>query len=136
MRIGTKKNPSKTSSFWHTCGELWHAVLDDQRVDPILDRLKITSADLGIRQRAVHQMTSMAKLFGISPHRLQQPKSRAHRLLNNCDTCTIGSRCFVTKQGRPDGHAHVSPKACPNFKEFQDLARDIGSRTAIKNKLI
>lgn len=32
--------------------------------------------------------------------------------------------------------AHVSPNRCPNVNEFQRIAREIGSRTAIKNKLI
>ncbi|WP_421748359.1 hypothetical protein [Cognatishimia sp.] len=136
MRVVAKKSYSQPSSFWANCGALFKAALENSPPDEMMDRLNILASKLGVRTRAVYQMTSMAKLFGLSPQRLQTPEMRAHKLLGNCGTCKMAGRCFTNAKGKKDDHAHVSPKACPNFLEFQTMAREIGSRSAIKNKLL
>lgn len=136
MRVDAKPNIGRHKSFWASCSELWHAALDSKPSNAADERIEIQASKLGVRQDVPHQMQAMAKLFGISPHLLQKPEGRALRLMRKCNGCEMSSECFVNDHGKPDQQAHVSPRSCPNFSEYQNMAREIGSRTAIKNKLV
>lgn len=136
MRVVAKERKSKPKSFWQNCEDLLHAVIDDHQPDPMMEQLEVKTRNLGARERVAHQMASMAKLFGLSPQFLQKDDARARRLIRQCDGCRMASHCFTTRRGRPDAEAHISPQSCPNFGDYQDMARKIGSRTAIKNKLV
>lgn len=136
MRVEAKRNKFKPKSFWQTCEELWHAVSDDTPPDPMSEQLLLNARKMGIRENAAHQMQSMGKLFGLSAQMLQKPDDRALRIMRKCDDCKMAGHCFVDRRGRPDAEAHISPQSCPNFPEYQSMARDIGSRTAIRNKLV
>lgn len=136
MQVAAKETKLKQRSFWQTCQEVWHAVIEEQPQDPMTEQLKLKASSMGLRPNAAHQMQSMAKMFGLSAQMLQKPDERALRLMRKCDGCKMAGLCFTSKRGRPDKEAHISPQSCPNFSEYQDMARDIGSRTAIKNKLV
>lgn len=136
MRVDAKVSKHKPKSFWQTCEEIWHAVIEDQPQDPMREQLELKARKMGVREKVPHQMSSMAKLFGLSPQMLQKPDDRALRLMRKCDGCKVSGHCFVNKRGKPDSEAHIPLHSCPNFEEYQDMAREIGSRTAIKNKLV
>lgn len=136
MRVEAKPKKHPPKSFWETCGELWNFISSDQQPDAITEQLQLQARKLEVRESVAHQMQSMAKLFGISAQMLIRPDERALRLMRRCDGCQLSGHCFVNQHGKPDAAAHISPQSCPNFGEYQDMARDIGSRTAIKNKLV
>ncbi|GAA6208093.1 hypothetical protein NBRC116601_13860 [Cognatishimia sp. WU-CL00825] len=92
--------------------------------------------NIGARPQATYQIRSMARLFGLNAQQLSTPKLRAETLAQNCSACTLAKTCFRTKTGAPDTTPNIAPQKCPNFKTFQTLARDSGSRTAIHNKLV
>lgn len=136
MRVDAKEGKHKPKSFWQSCEEFWHAVIEDHPQDAMLEQLELKARSMGVREKVPHQMGSMAKLFGLSPQYLQKDNATALRLMRKCDGCKMAGHCFTTRRGRPDKEAHISLQSCPNFSEYQDMARDIGSRTAIKNKLV
>lgn len=136
MRVVTKANDNRSKPFLRTCAEIWNAVTDRQPKSAMARRFEIAAQKSGVRENVPHQISSMAAKFGLSPQMLQKPDEKARRLLRRCDGCSVAGHCFVDRRGTPSKDAHVSPDRCPNFKEFQNMAREIGSRTAIKNKLI
>lgn len=136
MRVDAKANKHKPKSFLQTCEEIWHAVVEDHPQDAMQEQLELKARNIGTREKVPHQMSSMAKMFGLSPQLLLKDDTRARRLMRKCDGCKMAGHCFVTRRGKPDKDAHISPQSCPNFLEYQDMARKIGSRTAIKNKLV
>jgi len=137
MRVNAKVHNHKPRSFWGSCGDLWNAIKDNRApTDQMTEQLQLTAAKLGLRNRVAFQMQSMARLFGLSPQMLQKREVQTLRLMRKCDGCKLAGHCFTDRRGAKDREPHIAPQSCPNFSEYQEMARNIGSRTAIKNKLL
>ncbi len=136
MRAEAKLCSHKPRNFWASCGDLWQSLTETQPPDEMTELLQLKAQKLGIRAHAPRQMRSMAKLFGLSAQMLQKSETQTLRLMRKCDGCKVAGHCFTNRHGEHDTELHISPQSCPNFSEYQEMARAIGSRTAIKNKLV
>ena len=82
-------------------------------------------AEMPLRDSVPDQITKMADLFGLTPKILSEHEWQTALLIDNCNNCHCGGRCFATKAGKPADEPNIDLQDCPNYQTYLRVARSL-----------